>query len=172
MARWRLDEPHYINACPPDLEAVEWEYKETDRQTGRERRKRYQVPMYCEKETIVARQDSAREGDFIYNGDPTPAMQPLDDEARQISEALSQTWVKPPDFEFGQNNFNERLLDMLEKRFSAAAAGQPAEPVVLDGVSRKEFEALQRQLEQLMVQNSELNEKLGLKSEKPGRKGL
>ena len=35
MARWKLTEAHYLFGYPPDLEEVEWEYKEVDRLTGR-----------------------------------------------------------------------------------------------------------------------------------------
>jgi hypothetical protein len=159
MARWKLSEPHYIDALPPDLDAVEWEYRETDRQTGRERRVRYKVPMYCERDVILSRPGTAQNGDYIYHGDPTPAMTPIDDEARTITDEASKTWPKVVDnFVVGQN-FSEALFDMLQKQFSAAASGAKPEPVIASGVSRAEFDALQKQLEQLMVQNSELAEK-------------
>jgi hypothetical protein len=161
MARWRLTENHYIHALPPDLDAVEWEYREVDRTTGRERRRRYPVPMYCETETVVSRKHSLQRGDFLYEGDPGPAMDPLDEEAKKISESLAHKWVKPPDFVVGQS-FSDSLLDMLQKQFSAAASGmtqQIPQPVAVAGVSREEFSALQKQLEALMVQNSELQEK-------------
>ena len=158
MARWQLSEHHYIHALPPDLEAVEWEYKEIDRTSGRERRRRYIVPMYCEKETIVSRKHSLQRGDFLYEGEPTGAMTPLDKEAEEISAKYAHKWNMPQDFTVGMS-FNDALLDMLQKQFSAAAAGSTPEPVAVVGVSRKEFEALQKQLESIMVQNSELQEK-------------
>ena len=39
MARWKLMTPHYLN-----VDGEEWEYQETDRQTGRPRGTKFRVP--------------------------------------------------------------------------------------------------------------------------------
>src|SRR5205823_6644923 len=47
--RWRLVNAHYLNVeTLPDGTRVEWEHKETARETGRTVRKLYPVPMYLD----------------------------------------------------------------------------------------------------------------------------
>src|SRR6266705_1767114 len=101
MARWRLRTGHYLN-----VPGTEWEYKETDRTTGKTGRKVFAVPMLLDPndpadhnypgEIIVASaEDRAFPRDIIFLGDPTPDMEPIDDEAEAISEALASKWVHP-----------------------------------------------------------------------------
>ena len=100
MARWRLTKEHYINAHRVGRQ-TEWERVETDRITGEEARIRYKVPLYCEIDTIVCyegseqRGDNGRLGPIIFEGPPTPEMEPLDDEAKQFSESYAKQWVHP-----------------------------------------------------------------------------
>lgn len=156
MARWRLTEAHYIFGRPPDLDATEWEYKETDRINGRERRKRFKVPFFMEAESIVCLEGRGQPTDTIFEGDPTPGMEPIDDEARKISAEHAHKWVHPIEALPGQG-YSASLLGSLEKQLAEVASKLPNTiPVASSGVSREEFEALQRQLAELMVQNAEL----------------
>lgn len=153
MARWKLTEAHYINACPPDLEAVEWEYKETDRVNGRERRKRFEVPFYCDVETIVCYAGKGLPTDTVFRGPPTPAMTPLDEEAKAISAEHSKNWVHPIESLPGQG-FNDGLLATLQKQLAELTVRTPV-PVAQAGVSVEEFNALKEQLALLTAQLAE-----------------
>lgn len=161
MARWQLTEAHYINAKYGD-EAVEWEYKEIDRLTGRERRKRFLVPLYCEEGWVVCHEGSQRRDDngnigpVVFEGAPTPGMMPIDDEAREISAKYEAQWKHPIESLPGQG-FSASLLDNLNKQLDALARSAPAPVTVASsGPSREEFEKLQEQMTQLMAQNAEL----------------
>jgi hypothetical protein len=159
MARWRLTEDHYINASYGE-EAIEWEYKEIDRITGRERRKRFPVPLFCNVDQIICRpgserrDDNGRVGPIVFEGPPTPGMEPLDDEAREICAQYSAAWKHPIDSLPGQG-LSASLLSNLERQLDALARN-PATPVVASGVSKEEFEQLKEQMAQLMAQNAEL----------------
>lgn len=108
MARWKLLEAHYLN-----IEDCFWEQVETDRETGRQRRKQYPVPMHLDPKNpadcnyrpaggnvliggsseevgaiIVCHKGKGERRDLVFYGDPTAGMEPLDDEAREISERL------------------------------------------------------------------------------------
>jgi hypothetical protein len=161
MARWRLNEAHYLNGHPPDLEITEWEYKETDRVNGRERRKRFKVPFYFDAETIVCHEGKGLDGDFIFEGEPTPSMTPIDEEARRISNECREKhpykWNHPIDSLEGQFS-SASMLGSLEKQLQEAIMRIPAAPApaVSSGVSKEEFEAMKEQLAQLMAQNAEL----------------
>lgn len=96
MARWRLTEAHYINA-KLDGDKVEWEYTEIDRTTGKQGRKRFVVQLYIEAETIVCLEGKGQRGDITIEGPPTPAMEPLDDEAEAISKEMEPQWRHPID---------------------------------------------------------------------------
>lgn len=165
MARWRCDEPHYIRACPIDLldEGVTWEYKETDRVTGRERRKRFPVPYYCERGSVVCRPGSEKDvSDLIYEGPPTHAMTPLDKEAEQITDELRPTWRNAM-IDAGQEFSNASMLESLAKQLAQAMnANGPlpqASPQTAAGVGRDEFAELQKQVAALMARNAELEAK-------------
>lgn len=157
MARWRLIEDHYIHGCPPDLDVVEWEYKETDRTTGREHRRRFKVPFFMDKGTIVCHLGKGQDGDTVFEGDPGPNMDPMDAEAKTISarcrEAHPFKWAHPVESLPGQG-FSESLLISLERKLDSIAAGSPM-PVVSSGVSKEEFDELKAQLAALMAEKAE-----------------
>jgi hypothetical protein len=103
MARWRLTEAHYIYTEP----GIKWEYIETDRTTGRQVRKQYDVPQYFHHEAegdwtdkvnnwvVVSDGHNAQPRDIIFKGDPTPGMHPLDDEATEITLKFKGKWGLP-----------------------------------------------------------------------------
>src|ERR1700744_2889293 len=102
MARWRLKGKHYLN-----IEGVDWEYKET-LQNGKQKRMTLKVPMYLDPEDgsehnypgeiIVAYGDMKHQKlDLIFTGPPTPDMEPIDDEAEEISASHSSNWIHPID---------------------------------------------------------------------------
>lgn len=102
MARWALRQKHYIA-----IKDTEWEHKETDRDTGKQVRKVYTVPRFLNPEdpndythkelqaVIVCHEGKGDRRDLVFYGDPTPDMEPLDDEAQAISDSVSKNWVQP-----------------------------------------------------------------------------
>lgn len=157
MARWKLNENHYLFGHPPDLEETEWEYKETDRVNGRERRKRFKVPFYFEAHTIVCYEGRGLPTDSVFEGNPTPAMDPLDDEAKAISDKLRPFWIHPIDSLEGQG-FTASIPGNLEKQMDELSKRLPTVPIAAanDGASRAEFEELKAQLAALMAENAEI----------------
>ena len=111
MARWRLTEPHYLYTDP----GTKWEYIETDRATGRQVRKQYDVPTYLHHESeadwtdkvnglvVVSDGHNAQPKDIIFKGDPTPGMYPLDDEATALTVKFKAKWGLPDQI-FSLNN--------------------------------------------------------------------
>jgi hypothetical protein len=149
---------HYIHGRPPDLEEVEWEYKEIDRMTGRERRKRFKVPFYFEEGTIVCYEGRGQASDSIFEGEPTNLMEPLDEEAKRISAEYEHKWVHPIESLPGQG-LEAALITSFEKQMERLAKIPAPVPVAESGVSREEFDQLRGQLAQLMARNAELEAK-------------
>jgi len=169
MARWKLMEPHYLS-----VPGTEWEYKETNRETGRSARKIYEVPLYLdpkdpadwtdrtEELVIVANKfDPAHPRDLVFVGPPTPNMEALDDEATAISAAESHKWIHP--IEALNMTYSESRLSEFEREIANIMAKQANESVPkkapslsLGGVSTADFERLQAQVAELMARNAEL----------------
>lgn len=160
MARWRLVEPHYINGHYPDMDATEWEYKEIDRTNGREIRKRYKVPAWFDRDTIVCHKGKGQRDDCVFEGDPTPSMEPIDDEARAISDSVRHTWGEHPiDSLRAQGiGFSDYLQTTFQQQLDTISLRTPI-PAKDSGVSKEEFEALKAQLAQLMAEKLEKPER-------------
>ena len=170
MARWRLTAPHYLN-----VPGTEWEHKETDQSTGKQARKVFLVPALLNPDTasdcnypgeIIVCYDGKGQGrDIVFEGDPTPDMEPLDEEAEAISATFRAQWQHPIEsLAPNGESYSSDLLRMLEAQLLKAGKGEAAQAVPNSGVSREEFEALQAQLAALMAQNAELT------AAKPGRR--
>lgn len=131
MARWKLVEPHYINA-ERDGSRAEWEYKEISRATGREIRKKYPVPMLLDPRSaddwnhwpdgpnadgviIVTDGKDGHHKDIVMLPDAkgkypiTPGMIPLDPEAERISAEYNKRVI--PIDGAPEATYSERLLD-------------------------------------------------------------
>lgn len=169
MARWKLTAAHYLN-----VPGTEWEQKETSRETGRQVRKVYPVPLHLDPddrasqnrdgEVIVAHEGSDKKGDFVFLGDPTPDMEPLDEEAEALSEARRPFWLIKPDSGIG---YGDQLVAAFEKQIQgliAVGTAIPAAPLSANSVSRAEFDKLQEQMAALIARNAELE------AEKPARR--
>jgi hypothetical protein len=154
MARWRLKAPHYLK-----VPGTEWEYKETDQGSGRQGRKIYIVPMYLHPESvadqnypgeiIVSNGQGAQGKDIIFEGPPTPDMEPLDEEAKAISGRESHKWVHPIETlaaTYGENRALEWEKDMHK----------PTVP----SVDPKSFAELRALVEKLGEQNAKLQKQL------------
>lgn len=101
MARWRLLRPHYLSTNDST-----WEQKETNRDTGRQAIIHRKVPRYLDPENpadhtnrdgecIVCHEGKGQKGDIVFFGPPSNEMEPLDDEARKITEKERLKWVHP-----------------------------------------------------------------------------
>lgn len=122
MARWKLTAAHYLNSP-----GNEWEFVETDTGTGRQVRHRHTVPMYldpkdpsdCDRngEIIVCHDGKGKQGDKIFIGPPTPEMEPLDDEAREITDGMRPMWNN-----FGGSyGYGEGVLNEFQQQLTRAA---------------------------------------------------
>lgn len=133
MPRWRLTEPHHLN-----VPECFWEQTETDRDTGRKKIRKHLVPMYLdpndpscwtERTGLDIRMGGNQQADgaiFIFQGERTnprdlefigevtPGMEPLDDEAKKITEATCEKygWLKPKD----ERSFADTMLEKLADR--------------------------------------------------------
>jgi len=139
MARWRLMSSHYVNVEQlPDGTKIEWEHKETARESGRTVRKLYPVPMLLDPkdaadhnypgEIIVANKfDRAYPNDIILIGDPTDEMEPLDDEAEAILAPIRERKVHPIDslpinggMSTAEQKFMENMMAQFAKEIGAS----------------------------------------------------
>ena len=164
--RWRLTNPHYLNVAQlPDGTKIEWEHKETARETGRTVRKLYPVPMLLDPKDsadhnwpgeIIVTQEAegahVNPRDLVFFGDPTQEMEPLNAEAEAITEAQRERWNHPieslPSTMSGDEAaFMERMMTAFAKQVGAAVA--PAIPNTT--VSLEEFNALKAKLEQVLA---------------------
>lgn len=168
MARFKLTAAHYLNTKDPN----EWEYKEVDRTTGKEKRHLRQVPMFLHPEdpstwnyiterlpngqiadgmiVVSTKEDPNFPKDIIFIGPPTMDMEPLDDEAKVLIAALQGKWKHPIDSLPG--NFAEKLPDLWQQQIEAAKLNAMQAPAV----STKELDDLRRQNNTLAEQLAEL----------------
>lgn len=163
MARWRLENAHYLN-----VPGNEWVYEEQSRSSGKAARQRFTVPQYLDPrdgadhnypgEIIVAHVESkAFPRDIVFVGSPTPDMTPLDEEAEKITKELQPTWQHPIESLPGQ--YSQSLITAFENQITELMqSGKAAKPVSVSvgSVSEADFKALQEQVAQLMAQNAEL----------------
>jgi len=168
MARWRLTDAHYLN-----VPGTEWEYKESDRETGRQARKVYEVPLHLDPKNpadwnnraeeaiyVSTKYDGAHPRDYVFIGPPTPDMEPIDEEARLISQGYieSGAWQHPIDSI--NMTYSQSVLSDFERQLAQVLANvsktSPPPNLSLGGVSQESFDKLQEQVAQLMEQNAKL----------------
>jgi hypothetical protein len=173
MARWRLLEAHYLN-----VPGTEWEYKESDRETGRQARRIYPVPLYLDPKdpqditdrenqwVVVSHKfDKAHPRDVVFTGPPTPNMEPIDDEATDISQGYLDRgeWKHP--IEALNMTYSQSVLSEFEQKLASMLAGRidmmaPPPNVSTAGVSQKQFDELQTTVKQLLEQNASLQNQI------------
>lgn len=166
MARWRLTAGHYLN-----VPGNEWEYKETNRDTGRQQRVVFPVPMLLDPqdasahnypgEIIVSNGKFPQPRDYIFEGPPTPDMEPLDDEAQAITDKERPKWIHPIESLPGQS-YSQSLLDRFESEIAKLQAGQPAprQAIPVNSIDPDAFAKLQEQVAALAEQNALLQGQL------------
>lgn len=165
-ARWRLTSAHYLN-----VPGTEWEQKETHRETGRQVRKLYPVPLLLDPkdqadwnypgEIIVAYEGSKYPRDLIFTGPPTPDMEPMNEAAEKITETNRPHWKHPIDSIPG-NDFGQTVLTQLTKQLDAIISekGIPKAETNTGGLPAAALTQLQSQVAELMAKNIELEQKL------------
>jgi hypothetical protein len=173
MARWRLTDSHYLAVA-----GTEWEYKEQNRETGRQARKVYEVPMYLnpkdnadwnyprDEAIIVSNKfDPAYPRDIVFRGTPTPDMEPLDDEAQAISDAERKNWIHPIEAlnmtysESRLSEFERGIAELLAKGVPKMSSA-PMPSMSLSGIDPEAFERMQQQIATLMEANAKLQSAL------------
>lgn len=169
MARWRLNTPHYLN-----VPGTEWEQKEVSTQTGKQIRKVYQVPLLLNPdlgtdqtppasgETIVCWEGKGQPTDYVFVGDPTADMTPIDAEAEKVTEEMRPLWKHPVDSlnPTGPAALAPETLVMMEQFAKQIGAAVQAPN---SGVSRSEFDELKSMLASMQKQNAELKAALAVK---------
>ena len=125
MARWRLS----CRALYQHERYFVWEYSEVDRTTGRPKRTQFPVPRLLNPEDpgdwnyiyskdgfgkpdtgeIIVAQGDHEARDYIFEGEVTPDMVPLDDEAKKISAASAHKW------KYKAENLNGTYADEMMK---------------------------------------------------------
>lgn len=174
-ARWKLMQPHYLN-----IPGTTWEYRETDRTTGRPIRREFKVPTFLHPEDssywnyktspdegYIAVANAASEEfpkDFIYEGEPTPDMEPLNDEARAISASFAKKWGAGPieGLPSQMGGYSQSLLDDLQRQ--AAEAQAKPQTTTVEGMTE-----MLTALTAIMKQNSEVLAELA--ASRPGVSG-
>jgi hypothetical protein len=184
MARWRLRTSHYLNVVEP----WEWEYKQINRKTGREDRLRMQVPRFLDLKDpsdwtekpdgvgvakggsfdevdgniIVCHKGKGNPGDVEFLGDPTPEMDPLDAEAREISASFATAWQYKPEGMDGISH-SQSLIERFDTEMASIRdKAQVPQQLVIPGL-----EDLVKQLVTLSANQAAMMEKLN----KPARLG-
>ena len=162
MARWRLAAKHYLN-----IPGTEWEYKEIDRTTGRPKNVKFPVPTLLDPDDpsnwnhIIIRNQAGgpAEGeitvckgkgedyDLPFEGDPTPDMVPLDDEAKAISAKFAGRWKHP--IETLSGSYADALLDDLQIEVAEVRAQQSSAKI--EGMTE-----LLTAMTQMMQQNQQM----------------
>lgn len=162
--RWSLRNAHYLNVEQLlDGTRIEWEHKETARESGRTVRKLFPVPMLLDPkepadcnypgEVIVAHHaDGARNEprDYIFFGEPTPEMEPLNDVAQAISDSLKPKWAHPIEtlpMNGGMNEQERMFMENMMKTFAGAVQAQAPN----QSVSRAEYDELKAKLEAVLA---------------------
>lgn len=131
--RWKLMTSHYLMT-----EGWTWEYSETDRKTGRPKRKSFEVPRYIDildpgdwtnrwgskdnedGECVVCHKGKGLDTDIVFFGDPTPDMVPQDDEARELSASFEEHWRYKP--ESAEVSHSQSMIDNLQLQMAEVQA--------------------------------------------------
>jgi hypothetical protein len=140
MARWKLTEPHYLN-CPDER----WEHTAIDARTGKPVRKTFKVPKHLDPrveddwnhrpannqmdgEIHICWPGKGKDGDITFEGQPTPGMFPLDDEAKAESAKYDWTPTKGTDEESQRASFYAKLGDRLVNHLTDMKADAASAP--------------------------------------------
>lgn len=161
--RWRLSAPHYLNIRElPDGTKVEWEHKETNRESGRAVRKLYPVPMLLNPEDpsdhnypgeiIVTHEVEGGHPmrmDLIMVGPPTRDMEPLNEAAEALTEQHRARWVNPIETLPANGGMNEQEMVFFKNMMAQFAGAMQAPQVDNTSVPREQYDELKDRLAKL-----------------------
>lgn len=167
--RWRLIEAHYLNVeTLPDGTRIEWEHKETARETGRTVRKLFPVPMLLDPRdpsdfnqpgeiVVTQRVDGARldPRDLVFAGEPTPGMEPLNDEAEAITDQCRIRWSNPIESLPANGGMNEAETAFLERMIGAVTSAAKVDPTMVPKAEVDELKSRLAALEASMKPTAE-----------------
>lgn len=168
--RWRLMQPHYLNVpVYPDGTKVEWEHKETDRTTGRVNRKYHTVPCLLDTNNpgdyndgdgiVVCHEGGGNPKDYVFLGDPTPDMEPLDDEAEALSASMRPKWEHPINSLPANGGMNEAESAFMQNMMKAFAQQVGAANTAVPNKDVEDLKAIiakqQEQIDQLLSGKAE-----------------
>ena len=150
MARWKLTEPHYLS-----VPTERWEHTTTDSRTGKPVRKMFRVPKHLdprleddwnvringmdgEIHVCYEGKDDPRYPDraIVFEGNPTPGMLPLDDEAKEISGQFSWTPTQGIDEDSQRQSFYARLGDTLIDQMTELKVARETAPAAAPGMDK------------------------------------
>lgn len=161
MARWKLLQPHYLN-----VPGTEWEYTENDRKTNKPKRFRFPTPLHLnpidpadwnagDKDdgyiAVANRQSNEFPNDIIFEGDPTPDMQPLDDEARELSAKFASKWKHPIEELPAQGGFSATLLTTFQDEVANAMTKSTEAAAAQMGEAMASMAAIMKQNQELIA---------------------
>lgn len=163
--RWRLINAHYLNIDTlPDGTKVEWEHKETSRESGRAVRKLFPVPMFLEPkdaadhnypgEIIVAHAVDGCHNlrqDYIFTGQPTQEMEPLNAEAEAITNSCKDAWINPVSSLPANGGMSDSESAFMKKMMEVFERVAPSAPVAVPDGEVDELKARLARLEALLA---------------------
>ena len=160
MARWRLTEKAYLR-----VPGTEYDYKETDEQTGTVNRVVFPVPRFLDPEDgrlcrspeglVCAHAGSQKKGDWVFEGPPIMGMEPLDAEAEAITAEMQESWGAQ--FIGNDLDSSQQLVKMMADTLSGfKATSGPA-----SAIPGADVTALQKQVADLTAVVKSLTESQG-----------
>lgn len=163
MARFKLTASHYLITNPP----TEWDYKETDRTTGRPIVRKFVVPTlldnndptcFTERDdfgdgmvVVATKFDQAHPRDIILaKPEPTLDMVPLDEEGKKMMAEFIKSRPHPIESLPANGSFADGLLIQLQSEM-AKVNSQASAPAQVAGMAE-----LMAAMTTVMKQNAEL----------------
>lgn len=151
--RWELKEPHYLFGTN-----AKYMKEEVNMDTKKLARHFYDVPEYHDAGTVVYQGRPLLDTDVPFTGEPTPAMEALDDEAQALSDKFRPKWISPIDnaalkaAELAPETM--LMMQAFAKEIGVQIAAGQNTPVPEGLVSRAEFEETQKQLSALLAEKA------------------
>ena len=164
MARWKLTEPHYLS-----VPSERCEHTTSDSRTGKPIRKMFRVPKHLdprleddwnvringmdgEIHVCYEGKDDPKYPDraIVFEGNPTPGMLPLDDEAKEVSSHFSWTPTQGIDEDSQRQSFYARLGDTLIDQMTELKVARETAP------SSPGMEKFMETMMAMMAQNQQI----------------
>lgn len=167
--RWKLLTPHYIK-----VPGTVWTQEEQPFATPKRIKREFPVPLYLNPEDpsqwternedrsfgyiVVCHAGKGKPSDTVFVGDPTPDMEPLDDEAREESAKFTGRWTMAGEMPAG--DFENNVFSYLLRQVDAVAARNVDTPEN----DRAQLSSMTAQIADLISENENLKRRLGERS--------